>query len=536
MPAPQDRVPLVGYVRVSSVAGRKDERFQSPALQREVMERWATLRYGKTGHRWLDWCTDLDRSGVTIDRPALNQARDLAVANRAAIVVYDMTRYSRSVPEGLTALERLAADDVRVLSASEDLDATTPEGELSLTMFLAMSQYQVRRIGASWKSVIERNKRDGWWHGVPPYGYRRATPEESQAIGRRAGVLVPDEVTAPRVREIFDRFLDGEAVYSIAKSGISRGWFSRESAVKEILANPAYAGMITWGDRRMKRFKEGARAGEIRRDNHGRPLRELIPGTERCLRGRHQPIVSARDLVLARRRLRAEAKQRIPRHTQPRWSAAGLTKCGGCGRTLSFHDKSAVAVDGYYLICGNRTCEARVGSVRIREFEEELQVAVIDASSLLDVEHDVLRELAAHDGALMPSADLPALRAKRGRLQAAIGRAAANRLLAEVGDAALTLDEVDAGLAFLRREVAEIDAAIAEADTILTSEIDLEELRRRGGASLGSLWPEMNNSERVDALRALGADVVVAPAQGRRCPVAGRVRLRAPWLPVEPAA
>jgi len=72
-----------------------------------------------------------------------------------------MTRYSRSVPEGLSALERLAADEVRVLSASEDLDATTPEGELSLTMFLAMSQYQVRRIGASWRSIIERDGRPG---------------------------------------------------------------------------------------------------------------------------------------------------------------------------------------------------------------------------------------------------------------------------------------------------------------------------------------------------------------------------------------
>src|SRR5688572_18796704 len=102
-------VPLVGYVRVSSVAGRTDERFQSPELQREVMERWALLRYGQRGHKWLSWFTDLDRSGVSIDRPALNDARDLAIANRAAIVVFDIARYSRSVPEGLTALERLAA-------------------------------------------------------------------------------------------------------------------------------------------------------------------------------------------------------------------------------------------------------------------------------------------------------------------------------------------------------------------------------------------------------------------------------------------
>ena len=530
----QNRVPLVGYVRVSSVAGRRDERFQSPALQREVMERWATLRYGKTGHRWLDWLTDLDRSGVTIDRPALNKARDLAIAERASIVVYDMTRYSRSVPEGLSALERLAADDVRELSASEDLDATTPEGELSLTMFLAMSQYQVRRIGASWRNVIERNKRDGWWHGVPPYGYRRVTAAEARVVGRRAGVIVPDEVAAPRVQEIFRRYLDGEAIYKIVKHAIANGWFSRESAVRDILSNPAYAGMITWADRRVRRFKEGPRAGEIRRDNHGRPLREPIPGTERYVRGRHEPLVTARDFVDVRRRLRSQAKPRIPRHIAARWSAAGLTKCGGCGRNLSFHDKTHLAADGRYLMCGNKTCKAKVGSVRVSELEVELAAAVKEASSLLDVDDEVLRTMhGSVDDA--PSVDVAALHAKRTRLHSAIAKGAASRLLAEVDADALSLDEIDAGLQVLRKELADIERAIADADAEPTPIVDFDELRRRGGTSLGSLWSEMTNDERVDALRALGAEVVIAPATGRRTPVAGRVKLLAPWVPLATA-
>jgi site-specific DNA recombinase len=531
----QNRAPLVGYVRVSSVAGRRDERFQSPALQREVMERWATLRYGKSGHRWLDWLTDLDRSGVTIDRPALNQARDLAIANRASIVVYDMTRYSRSVPEGLSALERLAADDVRVLSASEDVDATTPEGELSLTMFLAMSQYQVRRIGASWRSVIERNKRDGWWHGVPPYGYRRANAAEARAVGRRAGVIVPDEVNAPRVQEVFRRYLAGESTYSIAKLGIANGWFTRESSVREILSNPAYAGMITWADRRVRRFKEGPRAGEVQRDNHGRPLREPIPGTERHVRGRHERLVSARIFVEVRRRLRSQAKPRIPRHIAARWSAAGLTKCGGCGRNLTFHDKSDVAADGRYLICGNKNCTAKVGSVRVTEFEVELAAAVREASSLLDVDDDLLR--AMHESADdAPSVDVAALHTKRTRLHSAIAKGAAARLLAEVDADALSLDEVDAGLQVLRRDLAEVEKVIAAADPAPPEVVDFDELRRRGGTTLGSLWPEMTNDERVDALRALGAEVVVEPATGRRSPVAGRVKLRAPWVPLAQAS
>lgn len=531
----QNRARLIGYVRVSSVAGRRDERFQSPALQREVMERWATLRYGKNGHRWLEWFTDLDRSGVTIDRPALNQARDLAVAERASIVVYDMTRYSRSVPEGLSALERLAADDVRVLSASEDLDATTPEGELSLTMFLAMSQYQVRRIGASWRNVIERNKRDGWWHGVPPYGYRRATAVEARAVGRRAGVIVPDEVQAPRVEEVFRRFLAGESIYSIAKFGVANGWFTRESSVKEILSNPAYAGMITWADLRVRRFKEGPRCGEIRRDNHGRPLREPIPGTQRHVRGRHQPLVSARDFIEVRRRLRSQAKPRLARHIAARWSAAGLTKCGGCGRNLAFHDKTDKTVDGRYLICGNRACTAKVGSVRVSEFEVELAAAVVEASAMLDVEDEVLRAMQESAG-YRPSADIASLYAKRTRLHSAIAKAAASRLLADVDDDALTLEEIDAGLAVLRRELDEVEKAIATTDSRPLETLDFDELRRLGGATLGSLWPSMTNDERVDALRSLGAEVVVLSATGRRSPIAGRVKLRAPWVPLAQAS
>ena len=390
-------------------------------------------------------------------------------------------------------------------------------------MFLAMSQYQVRRIGASWRNVIDRNKRDGWWHGASPYGYRRATEAEAKALGRRAGVILPDEVEAPRVQHIFRRFLDGESIYSIAKLAIASGWFTRESMVKEVLSNPAYAGMITWADRRVRRFKEGPRAGEIRRDNHGRPLREPVRGTERYLRGRHQALVSARHFVEVRRMLRSQFKPRFAPHVSPR--------CGGCGRNLVFHDKSAKAADGRYLICGNRGCTAKVGSVRVSEFETELAAAVAAASALLDVEDEVSR--AMHESTVQaPNVDTGALRAKRSRLHSAIAKGAASRLLAEVDDDALSLDEIDAGLDVLRRELTDIEKALAAADVDDAPVVDFEELRKRGGTTLGTLWPQMTNEERVDALRALGAQIIVEPASARRAPLAGRVTLHAPWVPL----
>lgn len=204
------------------------------------------------------------------------------------------------------------------------------------------------------------------------------------------------------------------------------------------------------------------------------------------------------------------------------------------GGNLSFHDKTEVAVDGRYLICGNKTCKAKVGSVRVSEFEKELAAAVSEASALLDVDDEVLR--AMHDSADdAPPVDVAALHAKRTRLHSAIAKGAASRLLAEVDADALSLDEIDAGLQVLRKDLADLEKAIADADAEPTPIVDFDELRRRGGTSLGSLWPEMTNDERVDALQALGAEVVVAPATGRRSPVAGRVKLLAPWVPLATA-
>lgn len=526
--------PLVGYVRVSSVAGRRDERFQSPELQREVMERWALLRYGQRGHNWLAWFTDLDRSGVSIDRPALNEARDLAVEHRAAIVVFDIARYSRSVPEGLSALERLAAEDVRVISASEDLDATTPEGELSLTMFLAMSQYQVRRIGASWRNVIQRNKREGWWHGVVPYGYRRPTAKEAAAIGRRAGVIVPDEDAAPNVRELFRRYLAGDSLYSLGILGVERGWFSRDGTAKDILTNSVHAGMITMAETRVLRYTRGLRKGEIRRDNHGRPLRDRVPGTEKHYRGRHERLVSAKDYIRVQRRMRAEARPAYERHPTARWSAAGISKCGGCGRALNFHDKSAVAEDGRYLICGNRRCTAKVGSVRVSELEDVLAAAVADLASGLRTQagerakRDLRLERKSH------AVDREALVARRAKLNAAIAKAAASRLLADVDDA-LSTEEIDAALGVLRAELQQIEAKLAPGEELdRATRHELEAALNRA-EDLASLWSDMTNDERVEALRSLGAVVVIAPSPGRRAPVAGRVTLRVPWLPEQRA-
>ena len=237
---------FIGYIRVSSVAGRdrNQDAFQSPAIQKESMERWAAQRYGKGSYRWLEWITDLDSSGSSIHRPKLEQASHLAVKNQADIVVYNFARYSRELPEGLAALRVLDDQGIRVHSATEGVSGGSAEGDLSVQLFFMLNEYQLRKTAESWQGIVRRNKDAGRWHGVPPYGYRRATDEEKRKLGRSSGVIVPHEENSKNVKKIYTLYSQGKSLYEIGTYAAEQEWFTRIGNVKDILQNPAYLGLL----------------------------------------------------------------------------------------------------------------------------------------------------------------------------------------------------------------------------------------------------------------------------------------------------
>lgn len=108
-------------------------------------------------------------------------------------------------------------------------------------------------------------------------------------------------------------------------------------------------------------------------------------------------------------------------------------------------------------------------------------------------------------------------------------------MLADVDDA-LSSDEIGAALGVLRAELQQVEAKLTPYEDLLgqASRHELDVALDRA-EDLASLWQDMTNDERVEALRAVGAVVVIGPAPGCRSPVAGRVTLRVPWLPEQQA-
>ena len=101
--AGEQQLRVDGYVRVSKVAGRRGERFISPAAQRALIERWAKAR----GARVLEVFEELDQSGRRADRRLLERALQRVESGLSqGIVVAKVTRVGRSLRSGIAAIER----------------------------------------------------------------------------------------------------------------------------------------------------------------------------------------------------------------------------------------------------------------------------------------------------------------------------------------------------------------------------------------------------------------------------------------------
>lgn len=186
----EERKPLDGYVRVSQVAGRSGDRFQSPGQQRDSITAWAKAN-GVTIAKIHE---DLDRSGGTMDRPGMNEAlRRVDEGISGGLVVARLDRFARTVVGGLLTIRRLHDKGARVVSVAESLDPATPMGRAMLGLLLIMAEWQRDQADEHLAAAQYRATSAGRFPGKPAFGYARTNK----------GLTIVDEPAAEIVRQIF---------------------------------------------------------------------------------------------------------------------------------------------------------------------------------------------------------------------------------------------------------------------------------------------------------------------------------------------
>lgn len=231
------------------------------------------------------------------------------------ILVWKFSRFARNQEESIFYKSILRSKcGVDVVSISEPLIAG-PFGSLIERIIEWMDEFYSIRLSQEVKRSMTINAQRGKLQCTASFGYRFEN-----------GALVPDEKEAPILRHIFQQFLSGKGLYTIARElndlGVRthRGNPFENRTIEYILRNPVYIGKLRWNP-----------SGHTRRDFSN----ENIITADAS----HPPLVSTETWEAAQRRL-DEVKAQWGYKARPvsdlkHW-LSGLVRCASCGTTLIF--------------------------------------------------------------------------------------------------------------------------------------------------------------------------------------------------------
>ncbi|ENV4680920.1 TPA: recombinase family protein [Streptococcus pyogenes] len=225
------------YVRVSTTL--QAEIGYSIDEQRAKLEAFCSLK------EWMPYKVYTDRgiSGSTINRPALNCLIDDALNHLFdCVLVYDLKRLSRSQRDTLYLIEEIfEKNNIAFVSLTENFDTSTAFGKAIVGILSAFGQLEREQIKERMQlgkiGRAKTGKPMTWSDKFCPFGYAYIDDEYKTNEYSRW------------VKYIFDRFLAGDTINTIANDMTSRKILNKKwhyTTVKWILENPVYTGKIRW--------------------------------------------------------------------------------------------------------------------------------------------------------------------------------------------------------------------------------------------------------------------------------------------------
>ena len=221
----QARVAAI-YARVSSERQRQEQTIQSQtAALRELAEQRGLVVLAEFIFE------DDGFSGVSLQRPALERLRDRAFEGCFEVVLcHAPDRLARRYAYQVLLLEELARGGIEVVFAKEPERSGSPEDEL-LRQFQGMiAEYERAQIAERCRRGKLHRARAGAVSvlGHAPYGYRYVKRTE-----HADAFYEIDELEAPIVREIFDRYVEQrESIVQIARALTEQGAPTRTGALR----------------------------------------------------------------------------------------------------------------------------------------------------------------------------------------------------------------------------------------------------------------------------------------------------------------
>ena len=182
------RSKVLGYIRVSSASQVADG--ESLERQEEQIRAFCARKGIQDGN--LEIIADKGVSGFKSSRPGFQRLiQQCEAGDVAMVVIYDLSRLSRSVRDTLAFVEdQIQKNQIEFASIQQDLDTSTPMGKAFLGFLAVFNQLYRDEIAFKTKAALKHKRGKGErLGGTIPFGYSlvegsrlQAAPEELQTI------------------------------------------------------------------------------------------------------------------------------------------------------------------------------------------------------------------------------------------------------------------------------------------------------------------------------------------------------------------
>ena len=267
----------------------------------------------------------------SMKRPVFHKLLDDISKNKFdVVVVHTLDRWSRNLRVTLESLAVLARHNVSLVSITENIDYTTPQGKLFTQMLGAFAQYFSDALATHVSKGMSQRAEEGKHVGGIPFGYESCWIKENGAKSMRCekehpgGIHInPKEGSA--VAELFRRYATGTTTLSQLAAWLNQQGFRTRNvhklpdaegnlkagprlfttaSVRVILHNPFYAGKVSYRGK-------------------------LLPGA-------HEGVVSQGvfDLVQTALRRNSGRSETLNPRSERQYLLKGIIRCAYCGMPM----------------------------------------------------------------------------------------------------------------------------------------------------------------------------------------------------------
>jgi site-specific DNA recombinase len=328
------------YTRVSEKGSDFDNE-NSIEMQKQFCRDYAKFH----GHTVLKEVADEYMSGKDMNRPGLQQIlRELEYgqADWDVLIVYKLSRLTRSLKDGAALFDTLFRAGKGFISATENIDFSSPAGRAMLGMLHVFNQFEREQTGQNTKNRMIQIAREGGipW-GLAPLGYIRGEKHDN--------VLKVDPRNAEIVKDIFEMYVRGVPPVEILIK--YKPILKHRTKLYWILKNKIYNCLIEYDGK-------------------------VYPG-------KHERIIPVDLWERAQGRLPDKVRRTRPAAQKHPYLLTGLIKCA-CGRFL-VPESAKGGRHHYYRCVDNITCKTRIRA-------DAVETAVLDKVKALDINPEIIEK------------------------------------------------------------------------------------------------------------------------------------------------